>query len=804
MQIAIIAPSPVPFCIGGAENLWWGLLESINQYTPHQADLIKLPSPERNFWELIDSYRSFSELDLTHFDLVISGKYPGWMVHHPNHICYMLHRLRGLYDTYHFTRYSEIYSSKNQDITDIQKFIRGNQANRNALKEFFERLEQLRFSPNCPADAFQFPGPLIREFIYFLDGIGLAPNAIKKYAAIAKNVVNRQNYFPSESVVEVIYPPSNIKSFRRGSNNYLFTVGRLDNAKRISLLIQAMKYVKTNIQLKIAGTGPDADYLKKLAGEDERIVFLGFVNDQEITSIYADALAVPYVPYDEDYGLVTIEAMMSGKPVLTTTDAGGPNEFVINGETGYSVPPDPQALAERIDYLCEHRDEAQQMGLAGRKLVKVINWENAVARLLGESSPSTSTPISDSKKRQKITVALTFPVFPPRGGGQSRVFHLYRNLAKQFDIELVTFTNADQDIFRGEIAPNLYETRIPKSKQHQDQEWLIEQKVGVPVTDVVMPQLYHLTPAYVEALRASAKSSDFIIACHPYLLPAIQAVSNKPIWYEAQDVEVELKKGILPNNVIGHELLELTRKVEEECCRLSQVIMVCASDDAKALHKIYGTDLSKIIEVPNGVDLETVSYIDIEKRHLKKKELNIVGSFTAIFLGSWHNPNLEAVRHIFKMAQKLPQINFLIIGSVGLAFRDEPRPANVGFMGAVDEETKDTAFKLVDVALNPVTFGSGTNLKMLEYFASGIPVISTPIGARGLGIEDGKHCIVVQLDKFSEAIAQIKHEDLATQRTRVEAAKRHVKENFDWQAIAQNCIQDITSKCLDLKEKDQI
>jgi glycosyltransferase involved in cell wall biosynthesis len=199
----------------------------------------------------------------------------------------------------------------------------------------------LRFNSNCPLDAFEFPGPLIREVIHFLDGIGLAPNGIKKYAAISHNVANRQNYFPMGSAVEVIYHPSNIKSFRRGSSDYLFTVSRLDGAKRVSLLIQAMKYVKANIQLKIAGTGPDADSLKQMAGDDERVIFLGFVNDQEVTNLYADALAVPYVPYDEDYGLVTIEAMMSGKPVLTTTDAGGPNEFVINGETGYSVPPDP-------------------------------------------------------------------------------------------------------------------------------------------------------------------------------------------------------------------------------------------------------------------------------------------------------------------------------------------------------------------------------------------------------------------------------------------------------------------------------
>jgi hypothetical protein len=100
MDIALVAPSPVPLAIGGAENLWWGLLEHLNRRTEHHADLIKLPTPERNFWEIVDSYRRWSALDVSGYDAVISGKYPGWMVAHPRHVVYLLHPLRGLYDTY--------------------------------------------------------------------------------------------------------------------------------------------------------------------------------------------------------------------------------------------------------------------------------------------------------------------------------------------------------------------------------------------------------------------------------------------------------------------------------------------------------------------------------------------------------------------------------------------------------------------------------------------------------------------------------------------------------------------------------
>jgi len=80
MDIALLAPSPVPLTIGGAENLWWGLLDHLNRRTPHTADLIKLPTPERSFWEIVDSYQRWSALDASGYDLVISGKYPSWIV----------------------------------------------------------------------------------------------------------------------------------------------------------------------------------------------------------------------------------------------------------------------------------------------------------------------------------------------------------------------------------------------------------------------------------------------------------------------------------------------------------------------------------------------------------------------------------------------------------------------------------------------------------------------------------------------------------------------------------------------------
>ncbi len=780
MKIAIVAPSAVPFTIGGAEKLFGGLLEQLNQHTEHQAELIKLPSYEANFWQVIQSYKTFSRLDLGHFDLVISTKSPTWMVKHPNHTCYMLHKLRVLYDLYNYNELTETYTCDHPQIIALQDLMRRHQGVRSTLEEFFERVEQLRHLPDIPREAFRYPGPLIREMVHFLDGIGLHPQAVKRYAAISAVVASRTHYFPGRSKVDVIYPPSSLKQFHCQPGTYLFTVSRLEGHKRIGLVIEAMGHVKSSITLKIAGTGPEAAQLQQMAANDPRIEFLGRVNDEQLIDLYAGALAVLFVPYDEDYGLVTIEAMHSGKPVITTRDAGGPTEFVFDHKTGYTVVPHPEAIAERIDYLVANPQEAERMGMAGRRTVQSITWSHTVQRLLGGSEAKTV----QARRRPKLTVALTFPVYPPQGGGQSRVFHLYRQLARWFDIDLVTLTDASLPGLEAEIAPGLREIRVPKSAKHQHEEWSIEQQVGMPISDVAMPWLYSLTPDYLKALEESTRSASAIVACHPYLLPALQEVSDRPLWYEAQDVEVLLKQSLLPDNKTGRELLALTRQVEQDCCRLSRLILVCAQEDANHLKTLYGVEPNKLVEVPNGVDVHEITYVSPRRRTLLRQQSGSWAGFTALFIGSWHGPNLDAIEAILTMANQLPQVTFLLMGSGGLSLKDRHMPPNVAIMGIVDEGIKDATLSLVDVAINPMRFGSGTNLKMLDYFAAGVPVISTQFGIRGLGVEHGKHCFLTEWEYFVHAIWQFQQERPAAIHYRAEQARRLVEEKFDWAVIA--------------------
>ena len=582
----------------------------------------------------------------------------------------------------------------------------------------------------------------------------------------------------------MVSPPAHRDDYFCAGDDYLFTSSRLAPIKRLDQIILAMREVKAEVPLLIAGTGPDETRLRELAADDARIRFLGFVDDDAMPKLLANALAVPFVPAFEDYGLVAVEAMKSSKPVLTFEDSGGPCELVEEGVTGFITPPSPTALAARINELCADRARARAMGQAGLKAVEGINWDAFIAALVGDDRVAASRP---TKPRRKITVASTFPIWPPRGGGQARVFHLYRNLARHYDIDIVSFAAPLQPAFNGEIAPGLREIRLVRSEAH----WAGEQAYsaalkGGTFTDLAMPALSPLTPDYGAALRLSAVDSFALIACHPYLIREVTAAAaGKPVWYEAQDVEYEQKRSFAEGPPEARQLFDDLARVEAQCWRGADMVFACATRDLDRLGELYGPTRTLQLDVPNGVALDETTFTDFAERQRRKAALGIGGSKTALFMGSWHPPNIESVRHILDYARELPEVAFLIMGSVGLAVKDEPLPANVRLLGEVDVPTRQAMLATADIALNPTFSGSGTNVKMLDYFGAGIPVVSTRFGARGIDAVDGVHAVLTDGGDFATGLRTALAMDDEQRSRMVINARRLVEERYSWESIAE-------------------
>ncbi len=237
---------------------------------------------------------AIEQFDLSAFDLVISlsASFAKGVITKPHtrHICYCLTPPRFLWD-------------------NSQQFVR-----------------DFGFSPLVRG----FLPPLI-SYLRLWDRH--ASHRVDEFWRISDFVGQRiEKYYRQPSLK--IYPPVNTGKFTvagpdiSGSAGYFFMVGRLVSYKKFDMAIRAFNQL--NLPLKIAGAGPEMKRLKRMAHGN--IEFLGQINDDELAYHYRTAKALVF-PQEEDFGIVPLESMASGRPVIAYR-GGGATETVVDGETG--------------------------------------------------------------------------------------------------------------------------------------------------------------------------------------------------------------------------------------------------------------------------------------------------------------------------------------------------------------------------------------------------------------------------------------------------------------------------------------
>jgi glycosyltransferase involved in cell wall biosynthesis len=264
---------------------------------------------------------------------VIGTKFPSYVVRHRNKVVWLVHQFRQAYEL-----------------------------DRGELGQFGE-------SPRDRA---------LRRKLHDLDRLALGE--ARRLCTISQNVTNRlRTNLGLDS--EVVLPPPQALEFRCDEyGDFILSVNRLDRAKRIDLLLEAAR--QHDLPVVIAGDGPDRERLESLA--NGRVRFAGRVSAEELADLYARCRAVYYAPVDEDYGMVPYEAFLSGKPVVTMTDAGGPLDVVADHRTGLVVAPRVDELGAALAYLLEHEDDARAWGAAGKARAQQVTWDHAVERLLAQ------------------------------------------------------------------------------------------------------------------------------------------------------------------------------------------------------------------------------------------------------------------------------------------------------------------------------------------------------------------------------------------------------------------------------------
>ena len=340
MRIAVCVPQ-VPFARGGAEIFADDLVAELRA-RDHEADLVTVPYKwypgdrvlsQAFLWRLLD----LEEADGRPIDLVIATKFPSYAVRHPNKTVWLLHQFRQAYEL---------------DRTELGQF--GETAEDRAARRAVQRLDRV------------------------------ALGEAKKLFATSRNVAERLERSTGLVADVMPHPPQELPYRTESYDDFVLSVGRLDRAKRHELLLEALA-TDPALRCVIVGDGPDRRRLEELAqrhGLNGRARFAGRVDEHELADLYARCLAVYYAPVDEDFGMVPYEAFLAEKPVVTTTDSGGPLEIVTDRRTGLVCEPRATALAEACSWLRSHLDDAKAWGRAGKEIARRVSWDETVARLL--------------------------------------------------------------------------------------------------------------------------------------------------------------------------------------------------------------------------------------------------------------------------------------------------------------------------------------------------------------------------------------------------------------------------------------
>jgi glycosyltransferase involved in cell wall biosynthesis len=348
MSRILVCEAQVPFVHGGAEVHVRELVRELRA-RGHQAELVSVPFkwypkeeilPHAAAWRLLD----LSESNGVPVDIVIASKFPTYFVRHPRKVAWLIHQYRAVYELCG-TEYSD-FSHTEGDVG-------------------------------------------LRDRLIQLDTEMLGE--CRAIFANARNTAARLAKYNGLAAEALYHPPRLADRLRPGPyGDYVLSVGRIESVKRVDLLVRAMPMVDSRIRLVVAGDGTQRANVERVAeeaGVADRVSFLGTATDEMLLDLYAGALGVLYPPFDEDFGYVTLEAFLARKPVITCTDSGGPNEFVVDGVNGFSCEPAPEAIAAAIEALATDRGRAAAMGEAGREAAVRITWDGVVEKLVGSARP---------------------------------------------------------------------------------------------------------------------------------------------------------------------------------------------------------------------------------------------------------------------------------------------------------------------------------------------------------------------------------------------------------------------------------
>jgi len=382
----------------------------------------------------------------------------------------------------------------------------------------------------------------------------------------------------------------------------------------------------------------------------------------------------------------------------------------------------------------------------------------------------------------KLLISDMALLYPPLWGGPKRIWNLYSNLGDRFD---VTYVGIDCGLSKKyidrKIRDNFREVIQPVTKIYYPFRYFELKAIGNMAFDIFV----HIGMFFDRGFKRELNrhEASVLIATHPWSSPCFRIKKGQAFIYDAHNCEYILINEILKGRWYRAAISFFVKLIERSACRKSTIIIASSKKDKDLFVKLYKIAEEKIIVVPNGACIQDQpSY---EKRKEVRLKLNISdGKMALLFIGTYYKPNIEAAEFIInEIAPKLPESEIVLLGSVSEYFRCNNTPKNVRLIGKVNDAELYDWLIVADIGINPMFSGSGVNMKMLDYFSFGLPVVTTWIGARGIGGVDSKDFIACKKDEFVDRVKYILNNAELRNNMGMNARKL-AEERYDWKKIS--------------------
>jgi glycosyltransferase involved in cell wall biosynthesis len=386
--------------------------------------------------------------------------------------------------------------------------------------------------------------------------------------------------------------------------------------------------------------------------------------------------------------------------------------------------------------------------------------------------------MTESHAPSRILILSPFPPVPITNGGSERTSVLYSNLNSSADVLMLWPEHGKWDGM-AQVPGGALQISISLEIDVQEKIDAYRSKWGLVAWGSGLGTFICESEVFKAKVALYAEGVDTIILSHPWLVDALPKTFSGRVIYDAHNYETELIKSQIGDvldkssqkwiEVFVNELIKDIQDVEERAVRRAETT-ICVSDYDMSKFKI-NYPLSNFILIPSGFSVTPT----LPPRARKLNEM--------LFFGSSHPPNISAAEHIIALAKKFPTLSFVIAGDVCSFLKVDCE--NIRLLGRISERELDELLATATVFLNPITSGAGISLKLIRAMSSGIPILSTPLGARGFLARKEEVVFLSELKDFEKALTELlRVPNLRTQLA--SKAKELVDHNYTWKSLSKN------------------